>query len=200
MAERVVRAATAMALCASVGTANAGPCSGLDLCDTLGLFSGGKRVGHLIECLREQPNGAVLETNAIDAEVTTGGGGPRVTVSIEETRLFDSLGALVRASQRIAGASGETEWKLTKARGQWRITTVTAGQPSTQILPNYGGERIDTYCSLYRQILEGTIEEGDTWIDTSVELTSGRTVATKLVCKGVPGKGGGQHVAFCSAR
>ena len=102
-----------------------------------------------------------------------------VRMQLDETRKYDSCGALVEAFQKICSEAGKNSWHLTRNSGIWNITVITAGVRNT-IPVRRVHDHIRTTADIYNGIISNSLREGTSWRDTVAELTSGSAVVSVI--------------------
>lgn len=104
---------------------------------------------------------------------------------MHESREYGFNGILRCAQQELESPSGRNFWKLYKSADTWMLS-VNAGGVQQQKSIIYDGENINSILQIYNGILHSTLNVGDIWTDTSLELTSGTAVITETVCLEIP--------------
>ena len=159
--------------------------SQLPIVDTLDVFLGSTPAGSLIGSLKKT-GGAVENSIRLSVEVDNQTGIGKQRLMLEEVRRYDTDGALRDARQEMRSAAGTNSWHLTiDASGGWWISVTTAGVTANrQVKPV--AENISTLASLYGELLSNTLRVGMSWIDTSIELTSGEPIFSETRCSEAP--------------
>ncbi|MBN1307889.1 MAG: transglutaminase domain-containing protein [Chitinispirillaceae bacterium] len=159
--------------------------SQLPIVDTLVVFLGNTPVGSLVGCLKK--TGAGVENGirlSVEVDEQTDIGKQRLL--LEEIRRYDTAGALIDARQEMHSAAGTNVWRLAiDSLGGWRIAVTAAGVTTTRQVGAVS-ENISMLASLYSGLLSNTLNNGTSWIDTSIELTSGEPVISETRCVELP--------------
>lgn len=156
------------------------PCAGLRQIDTLFLYAGEQRAGTLVQrIVADSVHGRVVDEVHLDAQI--GGGG---SLRIDEQREYDAAGVLVGAVQSITSQAGTNRWELVvDSSGARRIRAVIGGQVTERSAPASHTGRTDAICAMYAGIRNRTMRTGDSWMDTALDLMSGRLVISKVECR-----------------
>ncbi len=161
-------------------------CRQLQQTDTLLLYARNQQVGTLVQdFMADTGRDRVVEAVRLRAHV---GGSD---IRIHERREYDGAGVLVSATQSISGQAGTNRWELVvDSAGRKHIRAVIAGQVTQRPAPVAYTGRADVICAVYRGMRDGTMRAGDAWLDTTLDMMSGRLVVSTIECKAAPGDNG----------
>jgi len=151
--------------------------------DTLALF------------LKDRPCGLLYNRGAIDSvrktivfsnEISIAGAVAQ-PMKLREIRRYRWDGSLLEAVQTLISESGESKWHLRQIENGWSLT-VHAGGSSRSSAVDAVHENLRNALMLQKAILSGSAREGQVWVDTVIELTTGRNVIVETICKKTPDK------------
>lgn len=164
--------------------------------DSLGLYCGGQRVGSMVDGIRVTDSSyPIVEYAHVQASnwMDTRGGSDRF--ELEERRYYDWEGNLDSAIQTIQSAAGANTWRLRRSGEEWVLNVNAGGAEKARRVHNVSGTLRTTY-ELYRRMFASRIKVGDTWTDTSFNMTSATPIVTTTRCEGVPSEANGGQWEF----
>ncbi|MBD3392079.1 MAG: hypothetical protein GF418_08380 [Chitinivibrionales bacterium] len=162
----------------------------IEISDTLTLYVKDQRVGTLFHRIEVDSSDACVR---VTKEVVVGHGGGGLTgvapaMSVTEIREYEYTAALRRVFQELASPSGTTTWHLDRGSDStWRLRTTAGGESTVREISRVASSLRTTY-DIQTAILDGTAEEGQTWVDSMFDVMSGRMLVVRTRCIAVPGE------------
>jgi hypothetical protein len=183
------RAAVLIAVVLTGSAAVAAAANCVEVRDTLALFCQGNRVGTLIHASEpEKEHGNTVESTALTALNWMNASG-RDTLVMEERRVYGADGLLINAAQSIHGTAGATLWDLRKSAGEWVLATSAGGVSRTRKIGSLSDNN-KTSCAVCIAARNRMLKAGDSWTDTTFDMTSGTAITTTTACVGTQDSAG----------
>jgi hypothetical protein len=157
-------------------------------CDTLDLFLKGRCVGFCRQSYTIHESGKTIEA---ETDLNAGGAKEAERLFAVDRRVFGFDGRLISASQELRAAEGASQWHLAKDTGAtWNLTVTSGGV--TRVEPVQGVvDNLTRIFEMYRGIKNRSIGPGNSFSDTTFDLTSGTPMTEVTRCIEVPSPANG---------
>jgi hypothetical protein len=154
----------------------------LETSETLDVFLKDKPVGTMLHCVRVS-DGA--KTVTVSTSMSVGNAEENRdaanAVTVTELRTYDCFGKLAGAHQDMSGPSGKNSWDLVKVGGVWNLSVTAGGLTTARAVGTVKDDLLPSR-DLYLSVKNRTCRKGYAWNDTTLEMVSGRSVATWYTC------------------
>lgn len=157
------------------------------LSDTLTLYSDGKLTGSMthLTSIDDSSKSITVESRV---HVSSAGlsAGETSTMELFERRKFGFNGEITSANQEIRSAAGSNAWSVSgDDRSGWTLSVTAGGAKNVRTVPKPPDNLGMTY-ALYAGMKNHAVRAGDRFHDSAMELTSGQSVLTTVICRETP--------------
>ncbi|NLD98233.1 MAG: transglutaminase domain-containing protein [Fibrobacter sp.] len=169
----------------------------LQINDTLDVLLNGQHAGVLYGSL-SVVKGTIENTTHLITQTPEPAGNMQVAVEIIEKRTYNLNGGLISAYQELKSISGRNFWTLEKSgKSPWTLLVNAGGVETRKEVTNVK-DRLTSIYTIYSGVLNGSLKGGETWEDTSFELTSGENVLITTRCEETPSEANNYSWKFSS--
>ena len=156
--------------------------------DTLDLFLKGQCVGFCRQSFSIHESTGTIEA---ETDLDAGNASENERLSASDHRVYGFDGRLLSAEQVLASAEGTSKWHLAKDTGDaWNLAVTAGGITHTQPVQGVA-DNLTRIFEQYKGIKDRSIKPGDSFSDTTFDLTSGTPMTEVTRCIETPSTANG---------
>lgn len=156
--------------------------------DTLDLYLKGRCVGFCRQSYAVSDSAGTIEA---ETDLDAGGASESERLFAADHRVFGLDGRLRSADQKLKAAEGTSEWHLARDSGAaWALSVTAGGMTRTEPVQGVT-DNLTRTLEMYRGIKNRSIKTGDTFSDTTFDLTSGTPMTEVTRCIETPSAANG---------
>ncbi len=156
--------------------------------DTLDLFLKSQCVGFCRQSFSIHDSAGTIEA---ETDLDAGNASENERLSASDHRVYGFDGRLLSAEQVLASAEGTSKWRLAKdTGGAWNLAVTTGGITHKQPVQGVA-DNLTRIFEQYKGIKDRSIKPGDSFSDTTFDLTSGTPMTEVTRCVEKPSTANG---------